>query len=354
MKGESVIELDGISGIGGETSPPAMATVAHCLLRDWLSNWRRFGLLSSLWRLLRSSRALLLPAEHARLGRLDIYRHYLSLSDGENYFHHLAYPHYLAKGLGFRQRVRFALRHYEFDAACFNGDYKRRVYSRRGLTLWEKQVAGAHFRFALSVAWRIPPEGDLCAALFIDGQRLHSMNFSWISDPHTGQIVPYITRNQGRWPHDPERLMQFEKAFPHNSPRYFCLAAVQGVARAVGAVRMLAVSGALQTCHCPEDDQQFAASYDAFWESQGGVPVPSWGYSLPIPFFSKPLSEVPTKHRKRAMMRRAHWTEIEQSATAVLQGCMVESMQGPAPAGRWQALATVPATREEAATQEAS
>jgi hypothetical protein len=43
------------------------------------------------------------------------------------------------------------------------------------------------------------------------------------------------------------------------------------------------------------------------------------GYLIPLPFYVKPLAEMPSKHRKRAALRREHWRLIGDSAQAVIQ-----------------------------------
>lgn len=324
-----------------------LATVCRYLLRDWQSNWRRYRLSSWFLKSLRASRALLCVPEHGDLCRLDVYRDYLGTSRGAAFFHHLSHRHYLAKSLTFRQRVNFALTHYAFESANFTPAYKRQIYLGPGLTIWERDIGDAHFRIGLSLGERLTAEGDLCVALFVDGLRLHSINFSWIGGAAVGSesiAVPFITRNQGRWPHDPERLQRFEKAFPHNSPRYFCLAAVQGMGRALSADRMAAVSSRLQVCGKPEDFERFAVSYDAFWESLGATPVASYGYSIPIPFYSKPLAEISTKHRKRAALRRGHWQEIEASVIAALDVYLINRPAAPEMPLPPEALAPYPGT----------
>jgi hypothetical protein len=149
------------------------------------------------------------------------------------------------------------------------------------------------------------------------------MNFSWIAGTPgdtAGRVVPYITRNQGTWPREPDRLAMYEQAFPNNSPRYFCFAALQGIARMIEADKMLAVSSALQICALDDDIERIANSYDAFWESLGAAKVPFYGYAIDIPIGLNPLAQVAAKHRKRATTRRAYWQEIEESAVAVMAG----------------------------------
>lgn len=300
--------------------------ICRYLLRDWKADKPHYSLSSRFWRMLRSSRALLLIAEHSTLCQLDVYRNYLAESAGDQIFHHLSNRHYLAKSLSVRQRIRFALTHYCFEVAIFNSQYKRAVYLEQGLTLWTKSINGVNFRITLSMGGRMTPEGDLCLVLFVDQTRLHSTNFSWVNSHFANGaegVIPFITRNQGCCLEDTETLATFEAAFSNNSPRFFCLAAMQGIARAINADRMIGINSALQICYKPNEIKHFVNAYDAFWESVGASKIPSYGYSIPVPFFNKPLSEIVSRHRKRAASRRRHWVEIDESARRILEAHMV-------------------------------
>ena len=111
----------------------------------------------------------------------------------------------------------------------------------------------------------------------------------------------------------------FGQAFPHNSPGFFCFAALQGIALALGMRQAVAVKAACQSAWKPADARHFANAYDGFRESLGGVPMAGRCWRIALPFPLKPLSDVPARHRKQAALRRGCWQAIERSARLALQ-----------------------------------
>jgi uncharacterized protein VirK/YbjX len=259
---------------------------------------------------------------------LDIHRRYVAPAH-DDVFHHLSHRHYLARGLPLRRRVRCVLAHYGFEETAFDAGYKRAIYCDGGLALWrhEDRERGWRFEIRLEMAPRLCAEGDLTIALRAAGAAgescLHRLSFSWVDGALAGidaAIVPFIARNQGHRADVREAFAAFEAAFPNNSPGYFCFAALQGIAEALGIGQVAAVRAASQSAWTPADARHFANAYDGFWETLGGVPAAHLAYRIALPFYLKPLSEMPSRHRKRAALRRAHWRDIGESARLVLQG----------------------------------
>jgi uncharacterized protein VirK/YbjX len=300
------------------------------LARHWLAR-RHYPLPSWLACVARSLRVLLFQRAHQQLLALDIHRRYVALAH-DDVFHHLSHRHYLARGLPLRQRVRCVLAHYGFEEAAFDAAYKRAIYCDGGLALWrhEGPDGGWRFEIRLEMAPRLCAEGDLTIALRatavgneggIEGC-LHRLSFSWVDGAFAGvdaPIVPFIARNQGHRADVRDAFATFEQAFPNNSPGYFCFAALQGIAGALGIEQVAAVKAARQSAWTPAGARHFTNAYDGFWETLGGVPAAHLAYRIALPFHLKPLSEMPSRHRKRAALRRAHWREIGESARLVLQ-----------------------------------
>jgi uncharacterized protein len=296
------------------------------LARHWLAR-RHYPLPSWLACIARSLRVLLFRHAHRQLLALDIHRRYVALAH-DDVFHHLSHRHYLAKGLSLRQRVCCVLAHYRFEEAAFDAAYKRAVYRTGGLPLWrhEEAAGGWRFEIRLEMAPRLSAEGDLTIALSgikgINGTCLHRLSFSWVDGAFAGvdaPIVPFVARNQGHRLDAAEAFAAFEQAFPHNSPSFFCFAALQGLARALGIAEAVAVKAAWQCAWTPADARHFANAYDGFWKTLDGVPMEGRCWRIALPFHLKPLSEVSSKHRKRAALRREHWQSIDESARLALQ-----------------------------------
>jgi uncharacterized protein VirK/YbjX len=302
--------------------------VLTLLARHWLAR-RHYPLPSWLACVARSLRVLLFQRAHQELLALDVHRRYVALAH-DDVFHHLSHRHYLARGLPLRQRVRCVLAHYGFEETMFDAGYKRAIYCDGGLALWrhEDRDRGWRFEIRLEMAPRLCAEGDLTIALRATGGGggaeacLHRLSFSWVDGAFAGvgaPIVPFIARNQGHRADVRDAFAAFEQAFPNNSPGFFCFAALQGIAEALGIGQVAAVKAAWQSAWTPADARHFANAYDGFWETLGGVPAAHKAYRIALPFHLKPLSEMPSRHRKRAALRRAHWREIGESARLVLQ-----------------------------------
>src|SRR6476620_9567713 len=109
-------------------------------------------------------------------------------------------------------------------------------------------------------------------------------------------------------------MAAFNQACPNNSPSFFCFAAMQGIAKAIGSAHIVAIKGNVSICFKNKDKDKeksnFANAYDKFWTSLGGMEMPCGKYLIALPFHSKPLEKINAKHRKRASMRRSFWNDI--------------------------------------------
>jgi uncharacterized protein VirK/YbjX len=265
--------------------------------------------------MLRSARVFLFRGAHRDLLQLGVYGEYVAPAVGGDLFHHLSRRFYLSQAMTPRQRVQAVLDHYRFEDASFDAGYWLQVYREEGLLLWSREVDGALFSIRLALGYRYAAEGDLSVSLLVGRERLHSISFSWVGAGPTSLL---IAANQGRWRKDHQYLDSFNRAFPQSSPSYVCYAALQGLARAVGACSMRTVPSRQQVCCLQGKADQFAQAYDTFWEAVGGARLGCGGYQLPVPQPVKPLAEVAARHRKRAAARRALLQEVNDSARQVI------------------------------------
>jgi len=279
--------------------------------------------------IMRSLRVLLFRRHHRELLALDIYRNYVTQVH-DDVFHHLSHRNYLARGLSLRQRVRCVLTHYRFEDATFDAAYKHAVYRDGGLVLWQHEADGSKVEVRLMMAQRLNAEGDLTLTLLANGRCLHRLSFSWVDERFAGLagfgaagILPFIARNQGHRADETDAMDVFRRAFPRNSPLvttpgFFCCAALQGVAQALGMDHMVAVKSAWHCAYTPADARHFATAYDGVWRSLGGTEMPGRAWHIALPFHARPLAEIPSRHRKRAALRRAYWQGIGESAREVM------------------------------------
>jgi uncharacterized protein VirK/YbjX len=295
--------------------------LAH-LTKHWLARRRQYSAASWILCVARSLRVLLFYRAHRRLCRIGVVRHYVAAPPNDDLFHHLSHRDYLVRNLGTRRRIRCALHHYQFEEDTFNTAYKFAVYRGGGLALWQRMANGSRFAITLAMASRTNAEGDLTIAFEADGKCLHRLSFSWIEGAMLGAgvpVVPFVARNQGRWTDSELAFAAFERAFPNNSPSFFCFAAMQGVAQAVGMDRLVAIKSSAHPAYDPATVKHFANAYDGFWKTLGGIELAGPGYLVALPFHVKPLAEMPGKHRRRAAIRREFWGEIGEAARGTLE-----------------------------------
>jgi uncharacterized protein VirK/YbjX len=300
--------------------------VLSLLARHWLAR-RHYPLPSWLACIARSLRVLLFQRSHRKLLALDVHRRYVRPAH-DDVFHHLSHRHYLAKDLTLRERVRCVLIHYRFEEYAFDAAYKRAVYRDGGLPLWTQEAAGCRYAIRLEMASRLSAEGDLTISASAGGTCLHRLSFSWVEGSFAGvdtPILPLVARNQGQHAGAADALDAFERTFPHNSPRFFCFAALQGIAHALGMDQVVAVKSAWQCAYDPDHARHFANAYDGFWQTLGGVPMAGRGWRIALPLNLKPLDAMSSRHRKRAVTRRAHWRVIGDSARLALRRHLVNA-----------------------------
>ncbi|MDB5918003.1 MAG: hypothetical protein JWR40_2237 [Massilia sp.] len=300
--------------------------VAH-LIKHSLARRAQSSRASRVLSIARSMRVLLFYSAHRRLCRLDLVRHHLAAPCNDDLFHHLSHRDYLVKDLPVRHRIACMLHHYCFEDATFDTAYKRALYRGAGLALWRRSAGGSEFSITLSLAPPPRGAGELVIAFDADGTCLHRLSFSWIAGKLAGvdsPALPFIAHNQGRGADSDLAFAAFDRVFPNNSPAFFCFAAMQGVAQAVGMTELVGIKGGRHLASDAQSAKQLTRVHDGFWQALGGVELPGPGYLVALPFRLKPL---PGKHRARAALRRAHWAEIGAAARAALEARLQDKLQ---------------------------
>lgn len=288
------------------------------LVRGGAFDWRR----RAGWRsLLRATRLLARPEKVASLLALERVKDAVEQARGPEAFSFLTSPRFLARQLSLEQRVDCALYHYTYEQATFSRAYVDAVHRGEGLELWRVSSEDHVFAIRLMVANDNLFEGFLSVVAFVDGQRVCVFSFSYVDaaifGAPPGPIV-FVTRKQsGRHPAEQQA---FARAFHHSSPPYFCLAALAGIALANGTLALAAIRHDAHPTYEPGDAEVLRTSYDEFWAVFHATELDEKAYRIPVPFEHGDLAEVATKHRRRAKLRREHWSEVTESACATLRG----------------------------------
>ena len=289
------------------------------LARGGAIDWRR----PAGWRTMLRAALLARPDKLAQLLELELVKNALLPARGAEAFSFLTRARFLARSLGLEQRVDCAHHHYAYEQATFSSAYVDAVYRGEGLELWSAASEDHVFAIRLLLANDNLFEGLLSVVAFVDRQRVCVLSFSYVDAAIFGAppgVTVFVTRKQsGR---HPEELQAFARAFHHSSPPYFCLAALAGIALAIETRAIAAIRHDAHPSWEPAETDAMRTSYDGFWAVFQATELDEKAYRIPVPLEPGDLAEVSTKHRRRAKLRRQHWSEVTESACAALRACL--------------------------------
>lgn len=273
-------------------------------------------------RALRMMRALAWRGAHARLAANPALRaHVAAVAPGDDLFW-LSHRFYLARGLSARDRVALALSHYAHEARRYDASYVQAVYAGDGLPLWRHEAGGVLYELRLMPGNDVLYEGGLSIVMFVDGERVCVTSFSWapgriaLGEGRDGQrgegLVPVVTRKQLTGAHGYQAA--FHKAFDRVTPAHLSVAALCGMASALGFDRFVGLAADRHPADAPERRAQLQAAYDEFWLSLGGERASPLGLVVGLPLALTPLEAMDAKRRRRAEARRAHMEAVRLAA----------------------------------------
>jgi len=136
-------------------------------------------------------------------------------------------------------------------------------------------------------------------------------------------VIPFITRNQSIR-YNASELNLFRSHFPQQSPHYFCLAAMQGITIAHGFSQLAAIKHDRQIAYSSQYKNSFVKSYNDLWKSFDGQDVGDEAFLMKVPMTLRLLDQIPSKHRKRAVLRRKQWATITTSTVASISPHIVK------------------------------
>lgn len=239
---------------------------------------------------------------------------YFLSQEHKDRFFFLTHDYYLSRFFTLAQRIDCAIAHYRFEEQNGTLAYFRSVYhSQSGLTLWQQIVNGVRCTITLRATEDNRHEGDLSVCCHVNDALVCRVSFSYVDCSSFGlpsQSTIFVTRNQTyRIP----ELQLFRETFKQNSPPYFCVASMCGIAMGHGMRAILLVKSDAQIAYAEEYADSFTNSYSALWKRLGAQEIGGQhAYSMPIPLPLAPLSAV--RHKSRAVARRRNWMEITLSA----------------------------------------
>jgi uncharacterized protein len=299
-----------------------VAALRACFQAHWQSRRRRLAVPKTLSAL----RLLAYPHQLRKLQERGFFLDLLGSDSlpGRDPFAFFTHKNYVATNFSDNERVDAWIDHYDYESRTRTPDYLQRVYRGGGLRLWFAEIEQHLVEITLIRSDDRRNEGELTLALTVDGVLLRRLSYSYVrrnSGGMSDEVAIVIARNQANYG---VSAAQFQECFPQNSPTYFCLAALCGVASADGLTHVMAVADEAQVVYEPQYAAGFANSYSGLWRKLGGRELGPHAFEMSVPILPLPTDKVPCKHRARAKARRRNWADIRQQAQKAIAECRTE------------------------------
>lgn len=236
------------------------------------------------------------------------------------------HPRYLAYGFDSASRLAILTHHYALLTATFRAPFLRTQFAR-GLVLWRLPTAlpalpGAQdtltARITLAFSER-DLEGDLMLAFWLGEEWIYTTSVTLVHGGVTepgGAPATLITGLQGAAGKLP-LIKHCTRACVEVAPPYLLLAALKGLAAALGIERILAVGNGRQLAKAAG---KVMFDYDRFWASVGGSPTGDGFYQIPAELPAPPgLSERPSREALKRHLKHG----IAQAAVHSLRQGML-------------------------------
>lgn len=225
-------------------------------------------------------------------------------------------PGYLARRFTATEGISCFLHHYRRIHAALPESAVRQILQGE-IRLYEVDEGSKRFAFTVGLPERIiDKEGELTLNLRVDGKKIFTLCFTivpgWVLKSVTPEAL-LISRLQGNLGSTSE-IRLARKVLNDYSPRNLLLAALQGIADALGVGEIQAVNATNQKSYIKERSAIFTNGYDGFFAKAGMVKNAVGFYSSPIPIEGKPLELFKGRGRSRARKRRENRQQIRSAS----------------------------------------
>jgi len=253
------------------------------------------------------------PAGHFRLTRLLTGPKLIGLLQRHPRLNYRYLATYLSHDFPRRTRLEIQLNHYGFLAARVRQDFFVRIYDR-GFLLWSDRRGADHFSIALSFPVVGDHEGDLALVFRSEAIPIYRMSFSIVPGRCVGcsaEQTLFVGCIQGRGGAFPS-IRHATRTCLDIMPAALLLAAVQGIALALGIGLIVGVGRdqAVSRLHVQRPESFF--NLDEFWRSFGAEAVRDDLFLLRVPFPEKPMQLVARGHRRRTLGKRRYKRKLVQ------------------------------------------
>ncbi|HQT64981.1 MAG: hypothetical protein B7Z75_11300 [Acidocella sp. 20-57-95] len=211
---------------------------------------------------------------------------------------------YVSRSLSTDQRAVALHHHYMFFGDVWRDDFRKQLAFDRAL-IFEHYTPTAYFNIQLAIASAAVKEGELSLYFQMNHVDLYQVSFSFVPGSIAGlgaETVVFVSRIQGV-KHNFSDIRDATKALFDIAPPTLLLAALQGIAKALGISDMLGIPAADLVGSSHENATELSSSYDAFFQAIGAIRQGAF-YVCRLPLAEKPITLIKPGHRCRTQKKR--------------------------------------------------
>ncbi len=272
---------------------------------------------------------------HRRLSRLLALPEFTELTNRHPQLPYLYLgSRYLARRFTVAARCTALIHHYSYLHANLPDAFLSRILFDE-VTLWDQNIQMHRYSLTLGFSRPIRNEGELSISFQVDGVTVSLLSFTIVPGHLVGLQVEHallVSRMQGERGCF-EQIRHATKALNDVSPSLLLVAALQGVADALGIRYSAAVCAIDQVANKEPESLDFKAAYDEFWVSLGATKGMSDLFHLPFPLPEKSLDLVKQKYRLRVKSRRQFRRQVAEDVRRSVQLQAAEAAAGNGSAG---------------------
>jgi uncharacterized protein VirK/YbjX len=246
---------------------------------------------------------------------------------------------YLSGDFGWTARRDMLLAHYEFFNQVLSVEFAARVAADT-MVIWSTEIDGQ--QLSVNVAGLCPVtrhrEGELTLRFDFNGRPLYNLSFSIVKSATIKRELKirsggsehafYLGRVQGA-PGEMEAIRQVTALLGQVAPPDILMAALSGVAEALGVDTLVGVGS--ESCISSHTIKGSLSRFDyaEFWSRFGGQVIKGGHTHMALPIPERPIVEIPSKHRKRTLTKRAFKASVAaRTKEAMLPMCQPGHLLG--------------------------
>jgi uncharacterized protein len=230
---------------------------------------------------------------------------------------------YLLRGLNTKQRKTCFLHHYRRLKRTFPASFLHRLLHDK-ISLVELRQDDSVYRVTAYLSAPFDKEGELTLNLEVDQAEVFLASFTVIPGSIVGSefaeaiLISRLQGTRGKF----DEIRRATRALHDVAPAFVLVAAMEGLAEALGIVEVIGTSASRQASYTGESPEEYSCAYDSFFNELGAAANPSGLFSVRVPIVAKPMSEVKRGHKLRTRQKRAFKREIADAVRQfILSNC---------------------------------